>query len=370
MNNDLKHIQRGLKKITVHSTNASKQELMSCCKMSSFSYIEEQGCLVSDLTYRTKQYVEVRFKNNRKEFFELCHDMGISVGDIVALESSPGHDVGVITLMGYLATRQMKCKSINLKTYEIKKVYRKAKTSDIQRWMQSIDAEPITLKRTRRIILDLKLQMKLIDVEYQGDGSKAIFYYTSDDRVDFRELIKVLAREFRIRVEMKQIGSRQESSRLGGIGPCGRELCCSSWINDFQSVSTQAARTQQIALNPQKLAGQCTKLKCCLNYEFPVYLDALKKFPDTSIALKTKKGKAFHIKSDIFKNLMWYAYADDRSIMLGLSSESVNEIIHQNNKKIFPPNLEDFAKIKDGNIDIENSVDQEDIKKMGLTDEQ
>lgn len=338
--------------------------------MSVFPYLNTACCKSSGMSDFTKDYAEVRFKNDRKEFFEICHDFKLSVGDIVAVESNPGHDIGIVTIIGYLAVRQMFHKNIDPEKSEIKKIYRKAKASDIQKWMMAIDSEHVTLRRTRRFIQELGIDMKLNDVEYQGDGTKAIFYYTAEDRVDFRELIKILAKEFRIRVEMKQIGARQESARIGGLGPCGRELCCSSWIDSFQSVSTQSARTQQISLNPQKLAGQCTKLKCCLNYEYPVYAEALKNFPDSSHTLLTKKGNAIHIKSDIFKNLMWYSYIDDRSCILGLSTESVKYILAQNKKGVKPQNLEDFAKMKYGNIDMENTVDQEDIQKLGLTDDQ
>jgi cell fate regulator YaaT (PSP1 superfamily) len=365
-----KCLQRGLNKISSQHNSVNIRELMSCSKLPVFPYLKQHACCAVMLDGFIKSYAEVRFKNDRKEFFEICHDMKLSEGDIVAVEGSPGHDIGIITLTGYLAKRQMIQKDIDPEKTEIKKVYRKAKSSDIERWMVSIDSELITLKKTRRVISDLGLDMKLNDVEYQGDGTKAIFYYTAEDRVDFRELIKVLAREFRIRVEMKQIGARQESAKIGGIGPCGRELCCALWIDSFQSVSTQSARTQQISLNPQKLAGQCTKLKCCLNYEYPVYAEALKNFPDSSVMLKTKKGNAVHVKSDIFKNLMWYSYLDDRSCILGLSSETVKQIIAQNKQGMKPENLEDFAKLTEGNIDIENAVDQEDMRKLGLTDDQ
>ena len=369
MNEISKYINRGLNKFPTQSCSVSLRELHTCSKMAVYPYIQMTGCCEHGVFGFSKDYAEVRFKNDRKEFFEICHDLKIVPGDIVAVESTSGHDMGIVTLTGYLAIRQMAHKNFDPAKNEIKKVYRKGKSSDIQRWMMSVDSEFSTIKRTRKMILELGLDMKLNDVEYQGDGTKATFYYTAEDRVDFRELIKMLAREFRVRVEMKQIGARQESARLGGLGPCGRELCCASWIDSFQSVSTQSARTQQIALNPQKLAGQCTKLKCCLNYEYPVYAEALKNFPDANIMLKTKKGNAFHVKSDIFKNLMWYQYQDDRSCMLGLSTENVKEIIAQNKKGNRPPNLEDFAKTTQGNIDFDNNVDQEDIRKMGLTDE-
>jgi len=370
MNKDSKYLSRGLNKIPGQSVVVPANELHSCSKMAVFPHTHGSGCCMAGVFGFRKEFAEVRFKNDRKDFFEICHDMKLSVGDVVAVESNPGHDIGIITLMGYMALRQMVHKKYDPAKSEVKKIYRKAKLSDIQRWMQSIESEPSIIKSTRRIINELKLEMKLNDVECQGDGTKAIFFYTADDRVDFRELIRILAREFHLRVEMKQIGARQESARLGGLGPCGRELCCASWIDTFQSVSTQSARTQQIILNPQKLAGQCTKLKCCLNYEYPVYAEALKNFPEPSIMLRTKKGNAVHMKSDIFKNLMWYSYIDDRSCILGLSTETVKHIIAQNQKGVKPPNLEDFAKMTDGNIDMENAVDQDAIRKMGLTDDQ
>lgn len=353
----------------VQSATVPVKELMSCCKLPVYPYVHQSASCCSSLSCLKKEYAEVRFKNDHKEFFEACHDIKLNVGDIVAVEGNPGHDIGIVSLLGYLALRQMVHKGIDPEKEEIRKIYRKAKASDIQRWMLSVESEYSALKKTRKIIVELGLDMKLNDVEFQGDGTKAIFYYTAEDRVDFRELIKILAREFRIRVEMKQIGARQESARIGGLGPCGRELCCALWIDSFQSVSTQAARTQQITLNPQKLAGQCTKLKCCLNFEYPVYAEALKNFPDSSVMLKTRKGNAMHVKSDIFKNLMWYSYVNDRSCILGLSSDSVKNIISQNIKGNIPENLEDFAKLTEGNIDIENAVDQEDIRKMGLTDD-
>lgn len=368
---DTKHhilLQRGLCKTPVQGTVLTKTELMSCSKMSAFPYINQSGCCLAGVFGFKKEYAEVRFKNNRKDYFEICHDMKLTIGDIVAVESNPGHDIGIVTLQGYLALRQMLIKGQDPTKHEIKKIYRKAKTSDVQRWLLSVETEAVTIRRTKKFVRELKLDMKLNDVEYQGDGTKAIFYYTAEDRVDFRELIKILAREFRVRVEMKQIGARQESARLGGLGPCGRELCCASFINNFQSVSTHSARTQQILLNPQKLAGQCTKLKCCLNYEYPVYAEAIKSFPDSNSYLKSKKGDCVHIKSDIFRNLMWYAYTNDRSNIMALSTESVKAIIEQNKKGVYPPNIEDFAKLTEGNLDMENTMDQDAISKLGLSD--
>ena len=251
-----------------------------------------------------QEIVEVQFKNTRKGFYKNSNKLKLSKGDIVAVEASPGHDIGVVTLTGRLVPLQMR--KANLKPdVEIKRIYRKAKPVDMEKYEEAKAREHDTMIRSRQIALNLNLNMKIGDVEYQGDGNKAIFYYIADERVDFRQLIKVLAETFRVRIEMKQIGARQEAGRIGGIGPCGRELCCATWMTSFVSVSTGAARYQDISLNPQKLAGQCGKLKCCLNYEYDTYVDALKSFPDNHINLKTKKGEAFYQKIDIFKGLMW-----------------------------------------------------------------
>lgn len=361
-------LQRGFKKLPPQSKPVDSKELASNCKMNSYQFLKSENCCCNNVDEFKDEYVEVRFKNNRKDYFKICHDMGIVSGDLVAVESSPGHDIGVVTLIGILASRQIKIKGINNKTDEIKKVYRKAKQTDIQKWTSIIENENQILKKSKKIIGEFNINMKLNDIECQADGSKITFYYTAEDRVDFRELIKALAREFHARVEMKQIGTRQESARIGGLGPCGRELCCSSWMNNFNSVSTQAARTQQIMLNPQKLTGQCTKLKCCLNYEYPVYAEAIKMFPDSNIPLKTKKGIGVHVKSDIFKKIMWYSYTNDRSNLLGFTIEKVKEIIEQNRKGKYPEKLEDFAILSSGNNDSDNVVGQDEIRKMGLTD--
>jgi cell fate regulator YaaT (PSP1 superfamily) len=285
-------------------------------------------------------FVEVRFKNSRKDFFRTTPDMDLREGDIVAVESNPGHDIGIVTLVGHAVKLQMRTKKVNPDNVEVKKVYRKAKTSDIEKWIASVNSEKNTMFKSREIALNLKLNMKISDVEYQGDKTKAIFYYTADERVDFRELIKVLAESFSVRIEMKQIGMRQEASRLGGIGSCGRELCCASWINNFKSVSTAAARTQQLSLNPQKLAGQCSKLKCCLNYENDMYIDALEDIPDTSIPLKTKKGIAYHQKTDIIKKLVWYIVVEgDEKNMVMISADRAKEILDMNKKGVFPERL-------------------------------
>ena len=322
--------------------------------------------------------VEVRFKGSRKEFYHNKDNAELRVGDLVALEASPGHDVGVVSMVGELVRFQLRKKGVEENSDTIKALYRKAKQQEIDKYNEVKDKEASTLHRTREIIQSLKLNMKLSDIEYQGDGKKATFYYTADDRVDFRELIKKLAEEYRIRVEMRQIGMRQEASRLGGIGVCGRELCCSTWLTDFKTVSTSTARYQNLALNPAKLAGQCTKLKCCLNYELDSYMDTLKDFPSTSTILETEKGRAFHRKTDIFKRLMWYAFTIDekkeqRELSEGgvggnwvvLSVDRVNEIIALNKQKIKPTDLAlPVELVIDTTPDYENVVGQDRIDRM------
>ena len=288
--------------------------------------------------------VEVRFKNSRKAFYRNIENLNLQVGDVVVVESSPGHDVGVVSVEGELTRLQVKRKQPGLKAHELKKVYRKAHEGDIEKWMQARELEKETMYAARTLAIEHGLQMKISDVEYQGDKSKATFYYTAEQRVDFRTLIKAMASKFSTRIEMRQIGARQEAGRLGGIGSCGRELCCSTWLTDFRSVSTSAARYQQLALNPQKLAGQCGKLKCCLNYELDQYVEAFKKFPDNNIKLKTGKGLAFHMKTDIFKGLMWYCYQDDFAAgFIPLKRDRVKEIIEMNKKGESPADLKDFS---------------------------
>ncbi|QNJ97435.1 PSP1 domain-containing protein [Constantimarinum furrinae] len=286
--------------------------------------------------------VEVRFKNGRKLFFQNPENLSLSIGDIVATEASPGHDIGIVTLTGELVRVQMKKKKQPTNLEELPKIYRKATQKDIDVWQKVRDRETDMQKRSREIAMGLGLQMKISDVEFQGDGSKVIFYYTAEDRVDFRQLIKDFARTFNTRIEMKQVGFRQEAARLGGIGSCGRELCCSTWLTDFRSVNTSAARYQQLSLNPQKLAGQCGKLKCCLNYELDTYLEALETFPKTDIKLKTEKGSASCQKIDIFKGSLWYAYDKDGMNWHELKSDRVNEIIALNNKGKSVASLEEY----------------------------
>ncbi len=312
--------------------------------------------------------VEIRFKNGRKDFFRNNLNLPAAVGDVMAVEASPGHDIGIVSLTGELVRLQLKKKGLE-NTTEFKKIYRVAKQADIDKWQEAQALENKTMSRARTIALALGLQMKISDVEFQGDKTKAIFYYTADERVDFRELIKKYAEEFRVRIEMKQIGARQEASRLGGIGSCGRELCCSTWLTDFRSVATSAARYQQLSLNPLKLAGQCGKLKCCLNYELDSYLDAIKDFPDVNnIKLRTEKGDAVHQKTDIFRRLMWFSYMDNLGHFIPMSVDSVKEIIAQNKAGNIPVDLgeilEKKAKQQEKVLDYENVVGQDSLTRF------
>ncbi len=312
----------------------------SCNKLTVFDWLSNMNLPNGENPF---DCVEIRFKNGRKEFYRNTEKLTLSIGDVVATEASPGHDVGIVTLTGELVKVQMKKKGVDFKSPEITKIYRKASQKDIDIWSEARDKEDPMKVKARSIAIALKLEMKISDIEFQGDGSKATFYYTASDRVDFRLLIKEFAQEFKTRIEMKQVGLRQEASRLGGIGSCGRELCCSTWLTDFRSVNTAAARYQQLSLNPQKLAGQCGKLKCCLNYELDTYLDALKDFPDFETKLHTEKGDAICQKQDIFKGLMWFAYTDNFANWHVLKIEQVREIIAQNKEKIRVSSLEDFA---------------------------
>ncbi len=287
--------------------------------------------------------VEVRFKNSRKEFFKNPDDLSLHIGNVVATEAFPGHDVGMVTLTGELVRIQMQRKKVPIDSPNVRRIYRKATQRDIEVWQRSRDREAEMQKRSRELAINLGLQMKISDVEFQGDGSKATFYYTAEGRVDFRQLIKDMARAFGIRIEMRQIGYRQEAARLGGLGSCGRELCCSTWLTDFRSVSTSSARYQQLSLNPQKLAGQCGKLKCCLNYELDAYLDALSDFPRTDVKLHTKKGKAICQKIDIFKKLMWFTYEGEWMNWHKIGIEEVKEILDRNRQKQPVASLEEFT---------------------------
>jgi cell fate regulator YaaT (PSP1 superfamily) len=307
-----------------------------CNKLDVHNWLED----IPNLELET-DLVEVRFKNTRKGFYKNVNKLRLSKGDIVAVEASPGHDIGIVSLTGPLVKDQIKRAGFTYSSEEeIKKVYRKAKGVDIEKWYQSIEQERNTMLRARDIASRLNLDMKIGDVEYQGDKTKAIFYYIADDRVDFRELIKKYAEEFKVRIEMKQIGARQEAGRIGSIGTCGRELCCSTWLSSFVSVTTNSARFQEVSLNPQKLAGQCGKLKCCLNYELKCYLDAQQDFPKTEIPLELLDGTAYHQKTDIFRRLMWYSFSKDEAVNLTpVPVEKVKEIQELNKKGIKVKNL-------------------------------
>ena len=295
--------------------------------------------------------VEIRFKNSRKGFYRNASGLELYSGDVVVVDVSPGFDVGVVSITGELVRIQMKKKDVK-DNYEIKKILRKAKEEDIAKWQDGRKLEQTTMMRARTISRELKLEMKLSDVEYQGDKTKATFYYTADDRVDFRELIRRYADEFKVRIDMRQIGYRYEAGRLGGIGSCGRELCCSSWLTDFRAVSTSAARYQQLSLNPAKLAGQCGKLKCCLNYELDQYVEATKEFPSVNTRLHLPKGSAHHFKTDIFKQIMYFVYdGQPGEAPFPMTIPAIREVMERNKKGI---SVEDF------NIEIEEVVQEKE----------
>jgi cell fate regulator YaaT (PSP1 superfamily) len=333
-----------------------------CNKMNVFDWLADMALPPGQKPF---DVVEVRFKNNRKEFFKNVNELPLAMGDVVAVESSPGHDIGTVSLSGELVRSQLKRRNVQANDPAMKKVYRKAKQTDIDKWMEAQALEKPTLVKSREFALRLGLQMKIGDVEYQGDKTKAIFYYTADDRVDFRELIKVMAEEFRVRIEMRQIGARQEAARLGGIGACGRELCCSTWLTDFRSVTTSAARYQQLSLNPLKLAGQCGKLKCCLNYELDSYLDALKDFPEAT-DIETVRGKARHQKTDIFKGLMYYTFADEPDQFIAVPNFRAKELIEMNKRGEKPEILVEKVKekVEVKAPDFENVVGQDSLTRF------
>lgn len=335
-----------------------------CNKLTVFDWLSNMSLPDDKMAF---DCVEVRFKNSRKEFFRNSENLPLSIGSVVATQAKTGHDVGIVTLTGELVRIQMKRKKEDATDKELPKIYRLATQRDIDKWQKCRGQEDEIKKRSREMAIILGLEMKISDVEFQGDGSKATFYYTAEDRVDFRQLIKDMAKAFGIRIEMRQIGYRQEAQRLGGIGSCGRELCCSTWLTDFRSVSTASARYQQLSLNPQKLAGQCGKLKCCLNYELDLYLEALKDFPSSDTKLKTEKGVAFCQKADIFKGMMWFSYKDDPSNWHRLSQDQVKEILDINSrgdKKV--ASLEEFAmeNASSENLLFENAVGQDSLTRF------
>lgn len=335
----------------------------SCNKLTVFDWLANMSLPNGEAPF---DWVEVRYKNGRKHYYKNTENLTLSMGDIVATQASAGHDIGMVTLTGELVRVQMKRKNISTKPEDTLKIYRKATQKDIDVWTKAREREEPMKVKARQFAIDLRLQMKISDIEFQGDASKATFYYTAEDRVDFRELIKVFAREFRTRIEMKQVGFRQEAARLGGIGSCGRELCCSTWLTDFRSVSTSAARYQQLSLNPQKLAGQCGKLKCCLNYELDAYLDALKDFPKTEIKLKTEKGIAVCQKTDIFSGFMWYAYEGEWANWHKITAQQANEIIEANKANKPVTSLEEFALdlAQNTKSDFENVVGQDSLTRF------
>ena len=305
-----------------------------CCKLEVYDWLHGIN------QEQFNEFFEVRFKNTRKGIYRNGSGQSIKTGDLVIVEAANGHDLGIVTLEGPIVGRQMKCKRINPDTYEFKRIYRKAKLFDIEKWQEAIAREHETMIRSRQIAAELGLEMKIGDVEFQGDGTKAIFYYIADGRVDFRQLIKVFAEEFRIRIEMKQIGARQEAGLIGGLGVCGRELCCSNYISSFQSITTSAARVQDLSLNPQKLAGQCGKLKCCLNYETAVYMDAQTRIPKVNNPLEFEDGLAYLMKTDILREVMYFSY-DSTSLanLYPLDASEVREIIKMNRNGIRPESL-------------------------------
>ena len=340
-----------------------EQELNSCSKLNSKNWMKN---IRKPFNENNFDVVEVRFKNNRKEFFRLPDGLEVVEGDVVAVEGMPGHDVGIVSLTGELCRIRMKKQKIDPTSETIKRLFRRAKKSDIDKWAETIREERQTLIRTREISREQGLVMKINDVEMQGDHTKAIFYYTADERVDFRNLIKVLAEEFNVRVEMRQIGVRQEASKVGGIGTCGRELCCCTWLTNFQSVTTGVAKAQQIVPNPQKLAGQCGKLKCCLNFEYKVYVDAQKDFPPANTPIRTKKGLGMYKKTDVLRGVMWYAYEGENDL-IALPAKTVKELIEMNRRQEYPENLEDYQVIlASGTAIIEdhNSAEYEQELKM------
>jgi cell fate regulator YaaT (PSP1 superfamily) len=319
--------------------------------------------------YKPFPIIEVKFKGSRKEFFVNHDDIYLEIGELVAVEGATGgYDIGHVSLTGELVRTQLKRRKTQIDQVT-RKVYRKATEADVEKWKQAKGLEWETMHKARTLALDLKLSMKISDVDYQGDRTKATFFYTAEGRVDFRELIKKMAEAFRIRIEMRQIGMRQEAGRLGGIGSCGRELCCSTWLTNFKTVSTAAARYQNLSLNTLKLAGQCGKLKCCLNYELDTYLDALKDIPDRIDALQTEVGVARHQKTDIFKKLMWFSYANQED-WIPLKVDRVKEIMAMNKRGEKPSNLKDEAiELKTTTVvekvhDYENVVGQDSLTRL------
>lgn len=342
-----------------HGTCATQ----GCNKFTVFDWLSNMALPTGEEVF---QGVEVRFKNDRKGYFLNVDKLPLAVGDAVSVEASPGHDIGTVSLTGELVKLQMSKRGVAFE--EMKKLYRKARQTDIDKWNEAIALEKPTMQKARQFAIDLGLNMKIGDVEFQGDKTKATFFYTANGRVDFRQLIKMYAENFRVRIEMRQIGARQEASKLGGVGSCGRELCCSTWLSDFRSVNTSAARYQQLSLNPQKLAGQCGKLKCCLNYELDSYLDAIKEFPQGNPELMLKKSSAFNVKVDIFKGLMYYIVKDEPGVFHPVPVERVKEIILMNRKGEQPefllPEQPQSKQLKKAEPDYANVVGEDDLTRF------
>lgn len=344
-----------------------------CNKLNVYNWLSD---MILPEGHKPFDILEVRFKGSRKEFFRNTSNLDLKVGDWVAVEGNPGHDIGEVSLSGELVRFQLRKKGVKEDAPEIKTLYRIARQTDLDKYSEVKALEHSTMHRSRTIALALGLKMKLSDVEYQGDGKKATFFYTADERVDFRELIRKLADEFKVRIEMRQIGMRQEAARLGGIGSCGRELCCSTWLTDFKIVSTSAARYQNLSLNPIKLAGQCGKLKCCLNYELDTYLDALKDIPETNVKLFTAKGMMVHRKTDIFKRILWYSLipepkeGEDRPFIGGadtwipLSADRVKEIMALNKQNVKPEDAGQLELEEEEDLGYDDVVGQDSLTRM------
>lgn len=333
-----------------------------CGKLSVFDWLSNMKLPNGQQPFN---FVEVRFKNDRKFYYKNENNISLNVGDIIAVEGTPGHDIGIVTLTGELVRIQMKKKNLSWEGEDIKKVYRKANQKDIETWQEFREREKQTMIDSRIMAKNLDLEMKICDVEYQGDGAKVTFYYTAEGRVDFRQLIKEYAGKFGVRIEMKQIGFRQEAAKIGGIGSCGRELCCSTWLTDFRSVSTAAARYQQLSINSQKLAGQCGKLKCCLNFELDSYLDALNHFPSIESKFETEKGFAHCVKIDVFKKEMWFAYEKGSVLWYKFSVEDVQEFLQINANGEKTESLEDLAKsVVDNKPSFGDGIEEDSLERF------
>ena len=349
---------------------------MGCSNCSTCEVSEKRGSAnstVFDWLYQidapkseNSNLIEVQFKRDRKDFYINTENIDISSGDWVAVQGDKsGHDIGKITMKGELVALQIKRKNRDIEKEPIKKLYRIASENDLNNWKNAVANEDEILVKAKRIIEDHKLEMKLTDVEFQGDNSKATFYYTAEKRVDFRELIREYSQKFGVRVDMRQIGVRQEAAKIGGIGSCGRELCCSTWMTDFPSVSTNAARYQQLSINPQKISGQCGRLKCCLNFELDGYTEALKDFPSTKVQLKSKEGSAKFVKLDVFKGVLFYFNSDSPGDLLELSIENANKIIEVNKKGETPINFKDYTvELEQKEVSFEDAMGQDNISRF------